>query len=1412
MRTRFEAFVIRILNQRGDAVGAGFLVTERHALTCAHVITAALGLRETPKDAPQNEVSLDFPLTAPGELQIGRVITWLPSEEGEDFAVLELSTDPPSGTIPATLVQAEDLWGHEFRAFGFPAGFDNGVWASGRLLGSQAEKWVQVEDVKATGYAIEQGFSGGPVWDQELDGVAGMVVATDPRHNIKTAFIIPTETLIAGWPDLQKRTIPPCPYRGLSVFREVDTPFFFGRQDFSKKLLNFVQRKSLVAVVGSSGSGKSSVVFAGLLPLLRKDPDWAILDFRPGSQPFESFSQVILTHLEPEMTEREQILETEKYAEEFRSGELKLFKILTRLLKKCSPASRLLIIVDQFEELYTQVPEIKANIRTQFINAILKTIEETEGITFIFTIRADFLGQVFGYRPLADALQDADLKLGPMNKEELQQAIEQPAEIYNIYFEPGLVTRLLDDVGNEPGQLPLLEFALTLLWDRQEHGRITHAAYDEIGQVEGALAGYADEIIKELSPVEQSQAHRIFIQMVTPGSGTEDTRRQAKRGEIESLSWTLVERMAKARLVVTSRAPTGEEVAEVVHETLIRNWGKMRDWMKADRVFRAWQERLRAALRQWEANKQDKGGLLRGLPLAEAENWLNKRPNDISPSETKYIQESINAHIAREKRKNWIFVGSIAVAILMIILAAFGVYQTQEAREQTGFALTALSESRVRGTEAAREASRANIASTQASSEAATAQAAEEGLRSQLAQTISHQGEILYEENPLLGLSLVLEAWKIAQSSYIDIKDSIEEVIYRLASKGRLRKLGDSVYGVVPNNNHSLIVLYRYREPGVVITANGEKIPLSGEIMTQNSVIVGVNFSPAESYVVIGYEDMPGEMVLASGDVIQLSGILDSWSEPQFSSNGTYNLVHYKDGSSEIYLSSGEAFPLSGKSPLQVYFSPDESYFIVNYEDAPDEIIYADGEVLPLPGDIDGLGVTFHPDGDYCVMKYEDAPGELRRANGDVIPLSGVISWVDINHNGGEYFYVRYENAPSELRRANGEVVPISGVIEKVNFSPGDEYIVVDYVEAPGEIFLASGEVIPLSGIIEKVNFGLENDYFVVDYVEAPGELRRANGDVIPLSGTIDWATCYRNYFEVIYNDEPIEIRLSANGEVIPFSGVIGSNYNSVYFDPDGNFVVVKYGDAPSEIHLSANGEVIPLSGTIQYEGVYYAPEEDYFVVGYSDAPGELRLSNGDVIPLQGNINDVSISSDGAYFVAKYTDNSSEIYQANGEMVPLSGDLEDVYFSPGYDYFVVDYDQAPGEIFQANGKSIRLSNEIIEATDFYPDGTYFVVNLRNEGGQLWFYQNEPRFIADLGPRLTFSEFYSHKPQLFLSYINGMAYLVDRDWLQTMAGNPKDITIENLIKILCNGPLASEYFDETALIQLLGDQEPHVCNR
>ncbi|MBC5796834.1 trypsin-like peptidase domain-containing protein [Sphaerospermopsis sp. LEGE 00249] len=199
----FKSAIARIYNKNGKVIGAGFLVSQYHLLTCAHVVTAALSIITNIQESPDGIIELDFPLIAPGQKLKAKVVFWQPVNPGqskEDIAGLQIEETLPMGVSPVKLVTTSDYWQHKFRIFGFPQGHDTGVWASGELRDVQGTGCVQMEAIKVPGYQVEPGFSGSPIWDETLQGVVGMAVAAEKkREGVKAAFMISTTVLVEAW-------------------------------------------------------------------------------------------------------------------------------------------------------------------------------------------------------------------------------------------------------------------------------------------------------------------------------------------------------------------------------------------------------------------------------------------------------------------------------------------------------------------------------------------------------------------------------------------------------------------------------------------------------------------------------------------------------------------------------------------------------------------------------------------------------------------------------------------------------------------------------------------------------------------------------------------------------------------------------------------------------------------------------------------------------------------------------------------------------------------------------------------------------------------------------------------------------------------------------------------------------------
>jgi signal transduction histidine kinase len=449
-------------------------------------------------------------------------------------------------------------------------------------------------------------------------------------------------------------TIGPCPYPGLAYFGPNDADRFFGRDEAIGKLMEAVGRQSLTAVVGASGSGKSSVVLAGLAPRLHHSRGWLFSYFRIGNEadrdPVLALARALVPFYVTSGDQTEQLLNTRKLAEKLRSGELALRDVFAACRSQ-DRSRRILLIADQFEEAFTLVQD-DAN-RIRFIDVLLSGFPDPVPGTapdfgLVLTLRADFYGHALLHRPLADALQGHVENLGPMNRDELQLAIVRPADNAEVSFEPGLIETLLDEVENKPGSLPLLQFALREMWRRQDKQRITRKTYDDIGGVEGALAKRAEEIFAAMTAkgaVSQTVRafQRLFTRLVMLGEGQEDTRRIVDRRELGDEVWSLAQRLAGEdnRLVVTNAPAFSRDTAEVVHEALIRHWPRLVSWIDQDRGFLSWLRQIKLNVELWSVDPSDDGLLLRGGMLAQALDWLARRYDDLSPLEQGYIEASL---------------------------------------------------------------------------------------------------------------------------------------------------------------------------------------------------------------------------------------------------------------------------------------------------------------------------------------------------------------------------------------------------------------------------------------------------------------------------------------------------------------------------------------------------------------------------------------------------------------------------------------------------------------------------------------------------------------------------------------------------------------------------------------------------
>ena len=464
------------------------------------------------------------------------------------------------------------------------------------------------------------------------------------------------------------------PYKGLRSYEEADTGDFFGRDTLTRELVARLGENRFLAVVGPSGSGKSSVVKAGLVPTLRQgalpgSDNWYVAMMTPGTHPLEELELAlwpIAVDPPPSLVDPMQ------------RDTRGMLRTIRRILPR-EENVQLVLVIDQFEELFTMVDEER---RAHFLNSLLEaTVDRQSPLHVVVTLRADFYDRPLQYEPIAKLFKACTELVLPLAREELAQAIQEPAKRAGVRFEEGVVTEIVADTSDQAGALPLMQYALTELFEARQNSVITSQGYADIGGVTGALERRADEIFEGLSVEEQEGARQLFLRLVTLGEGVEDTRRRVRLTELSQLrvksdtgilgtlgsaqedksglsdwetEWSgdpesALALYAAARLLVFDRDPqTREPTVELAHEALLREWGLLRTWLEESRDDVRLERLLAVSAAEWEEVDRDEGYLIRAARLSQYEAWQGGTSVALTESEQDYLEASLAARRRRE--------------------------------------------------------------------------------------------------------------------------------------------------------------------------------------------------------------------------------------------------------------------------------------------------------------------------------------------------------------------------------------------------------------------------------------------------------------------------------------------------------------------------------------------------------------------------------------------------------------------------------------------------------------------------------------------------------------------------------------------------------------------------------------------
>ncbi|WP_030948375.1 hypothetical protein [Streptomyces sp. NRRL S-646] len=438
----------------------------------------------------------------------------------------------------------------------------------------------------------------------------------------------------------------PSPYRGLTRFEPSDRHLFFGRDRMVTEVRDLLCRQRFAVLFGPSGSGKSSLLRAGLIPRLQemsaeRDRPVKLRIMTPGPTPVTTYGH-LFTPAEDE------------------------------------PESW--VVVDQFEEVFTLCRD--PHQRSRFIDLLLAARDPGNRLRVLVAVRADFYARCAEHRGLADALRGAALLLGPMAADELRQAVVGPAQAVGCLVERTLTARLIDEVQGEPGALPMLSHALLETWRRRRGRTLMLAAYEAAGGVRGAIAATAEKVYGGLSPEQARTARHLMLRMVEPGQGTPDTRRSLARSELEEWATpdatVVVERLTRARLLTAD-----EDGVQLAHEALITCWPRLHEWIEQDRERLRHHRMLADAARTWLEHDHDPGALYRGTRLTRAEELFpdHERDQALTVSERTFLTCALEARAserraaARTSRRYRFVTVSLSAVLAVALLTGFAVWR-----------------------------------------------------------------------------------------------------------------------------------------------------------------------------------------------------------------------------------------------------------------------------------------------------------------------------------------------------------------------------------------------------------------------------------------------------------------------------------------------------------------------------------------------------------------------------------------------------------------------------------------------------------------------------------------------------------------------------------------------------------------
>lgn len=1166
------------------------------------------------------------------------------------------------------------------------------------------------------------------------------------------------------------------PYKGLQAFNEADAEDFFGREALVETLLDRLQEPGdisrFLAVIGPSGSGKSSAVKAGLIPALRKgalpgSERWYIVDMVPGTDPFRELATALLgVAIDP----------PENLLERLRTNEHALVEVVDEILPAADDDAQLLITIDQFEEVFVQVEDEAA--RAHFLQLLLMAIAQPGcRVRLIITLRADFYDRPLSYAGFGEMVRRRNEVVLPLSPDEMRAAIVGPAERNGLTVETGLVAAIVAEIAEQPGGLPLMQYALTEVFERREGNVLTLDAYHESGGVLGALARRAEEIYQETDPAGQDALRQVFLRLVTLGEGTEDTRRRVHQAELMSLVedeevvTALIDKLGKYRLLTFDRDPdTRAPTVAVAHEALIREWKRLRGWLDDNREDILLQRRLLDETDQWHAHDRDESFLASGLRLQQFEGLIERGTLALTPDEIEYVEASVAERerkaaeeAARQAREEALrqrafnlmralATGAAVAAVIMLVLAVFALINRQEAVDQ-------------------RENAEEQRTTAEYNAEVAARNAQ---ISDSLALVANAQREFI-SKNRDLAIALALKAVEIPDPP-VESRLMLAQAAFSPGTRFVLEDHGTYVFGAAFSPDGSQFVSTSFDQMVFLWdTATGEVIR---QFEGHEAMVRPVDFSPDGRTVLSGANDWYVILwnVETGEEIHRMEGHEQSVRGVDYCPDGATALSGANDGLVILWdLETGEELQrMEGhEGPvLRVACSPDGTTALSSSADSTVRLwdLETGEEIRQFLGH-DGwvVAVNFSPDGtlavsggqDRTVRMWDVATGEeVRRFQGHGSWVQSAMFSADQRRilSAGDDATLRLWNAETgdELERFEGH----EGSIQHAVFSPDETQALSASLDWTLRLWdLTNGAE------IRRFTGGHADGVLTADI--SPDGSTAITGDFSGMVYIWDVATgeqigVFEDYAGIDYvepllfapdgehvlsaspsEENNLQLWDVATGEIVREFVGHEDTINSAFFSPDGStFVSVAQVQIENENNGRfimwdvATGEQVCDSGVVEYvpRGVAYRPDGATFAVSTAAPDNAVRVwdaaSCEELSVLEGHesgVNEVRYSPDGTLLASASDDTRIILWDAAsgaivGELQGHSAAVARVVFSPDGNVVASASEDGTLRLWDVASGAIIRQYDIdfaVNALAYHPDGEAVLTGADDATVRLW---------------------------------------------------------------------------------------------